>query len=160
MDKLVVPFFFYCILLSINNANGQAKNALGFGPAINFSKTGSYDPEDGLGARLQGEIKLGNRVSLVPSIGGETPYNAYFGVSGKYYPVDRFHMMLGGIAYIGGDVSAGVGPSIALGYQLLSSQRHFIDVDFHGEIIKVEPYENTTVLGLRLTYNFSFSRPK
>jgi hypothetical protein len=159
MYKLFVPFLF-CIIFSINTAKGQAKTALGFGPAINISKTGSYDPEGGIGVRLQGEIRLANRFSLVPSIGVETPYIAYFGVSGKYYPVDKFHLMLGGIAYIGGDVSAGVGPSIAVGYQLLSSRRHFIDIDLHGEIIKVDTYENTTVIGLRLTYNFSFSRLK
>jgi len=160
MNKLLVPFFFCCIHFSINTASGQAKNALGFGPAINVSKTGSYHREGGIGARLQGEIKLANRISLVPSIGVESPYNGYLGVSGKYYPVDRFHLLLGGIAYIGGDISAGVGPSVGVGYQLVSSRRHFIDIDLHGEIIKVDPYENTTVLGLRLTYNFSFSKPK
>ena len=160
MNKLLIPFFFCCVLFSINIANGQAKNALGLGPAANISKTGSYGWENGFGARLQGEIKLANRVSLVPSIGVETPYSAYFGVSAKYYPVDKFHLLLGAIAYIGGDVNAGVGPSAAVGYQLISSRRHFLDIDLHGEIIKVDPYENTTVLGIRLTYNFSFSRPK
>jgi hypothetical protein len=160
MYKSLVLFFLCFIHCSINTANGQAKNALGFGPAINVSKTGAYNSEVGIGARLQGEIKLANRISLVPSIGGETPYSVYLGVSGKYYPIDRFHLLLGGIAYIGGDISAGVGPSVAVGYQLVSSSRHFIDLDFHGEIIKVDPYENTTVLGLRLTYNFSFSKPK
>ncbi len=160
MYKLLAPFIFCCMLFSIDTAKGQAKNALGFGPAINVSKTGSYDAEGGIGARLQGEVKLANRISIVPSIGVETPYNFYFGVSGKYYPMDRLHLMLGGIAYIGGDVLGGVGPSVAVGYQLLSSRRHMIDIDLHGEIIKVDPYENTTVLGMRVTYNFSFSRPK
>ncbi|MCD0489555.1 hypothetical protein LPB86_15040 [Pedobacter sp. MC2016-14] len=160
MYKLLVPFFICYIHFSINTAYGQAKNALGLGPAINVSKTGSYNRESGIGARLQGEIKLANRISLVPSIGLETPYNGYLGISGKYYPIPRFHLLFGGIAYIGGDVYAGVGPSVAIGYQLVGSRRNFIDIDLHGEIIKVDPYENTTVLGLRLTYNFSFSRPK
>lgn len=160
MYKLLFPLLFCCIHFFTNTVKGQAKNALGIGPALNSSKRGSYDNPTGFGGRLQGEIKLVNKISLVPSIGLEGPYNGYFGVSGKYYPVDRFHLMAGGIAYIGGDLYSGVGPSVAVGYQILASGRHFIDLDLHGEIIKVDPYENTTVLGLRLTYNFSFSRPK
>lgn len=156
--KILFPLLFCSILFFTNTVNGQAKNALGIGPALNISKRGSYDNPTGFGGRLQGEIKLVNKISLVPSFGIEGPYTGYFGISGKYYPADRFHVMAGGIAYIGGDLYAGIGPSLAVGYQLLASKRHFIDIDLHGDIIKVDPKGHTNIIGLRLTYNFSFSR--
>jgi hypothetical protein len=158
MSKVLFPLLFCSILFFTNTAKGQAKNALGIGPALNFSKRGSYNNPTGFGGRLQGEIKLINKISLIPAFGIEVPYTGYIGVSGKYYPADRFHLMAGGIAYIGGDLYTGVGPSLAVGYQLLASKRHFIDIDLHGDIIKVDPKGSTTIIGLRLTYNFSFSK--
>ncbi|MCX2477685.1 hypothetical protein OQY15_01205 [Pedobacter sp. MC2016-15] len=158
MSKVLFPLLFYCILFFTNTVKGQAKNALGIGPALNSSKRGSYNNPTGFGGRLQGEIKLLNKISVIPAIGLEGPYSGYFGISGKYYPADRFHLMAGGIAYIGRDLYTGVGPSLAVGYQLLASKRHFIDIDLHGDIIKVDAKGHTTIIGLRLTYNFSFSR--
>ncbi len=160
MFKLLASFFFFGILFSVQTTMGQAKNALGIGPAINTSKQGSYNTEGGFGGVLQGEIKLAPKFALIPAIGVEIPYTGYGGLSVKYYPVDKVHLKLGAIAYIGGDIDAGLAPSVDVGCQLLSSGRHFIDLDLHGEVIKIDQYENTTVIGLRLTYNFSFSKQK
>ena len=151
--SLKLILFIFTIALSLNNANGQAKNALGFGPALNVSGEGM-----GIGARLQGEIKINRKIAIVPAIGLEVPYFAYAGISGKYYFQPRFYGMLGILANIAsldtGD--QGIGGSAALGYELVSSRKHILDLNLHGDTFTAEG-EAAGVAGLRLTYNFSFS---
>jgi len=150
-SKLIL--FIFTIALSLNNANGQAKNALGFGPALNVSGEGM-----GIGARLQGEIKINRKIAIVPAIGLETPYLAYAGISGKYYFQPRFYGMLGMLANVAsldtGD--QGIGGSVAVGYELVSSRKHTLDLNLHGDTFTTEG-KAAGVAGLRLTYNFSFS---
>ena len=151
--SLKLILFIVTTAFTMNNAKAQAKNALGFGPALNVSAQGM-----GIGARLQGEIKISRKIAIVPAIGLEAPYFAYAGVSGKYYFQPRFYGMLGMLANVAsidaGD--QGIGGSVAVGYELVSSRKHTLDLDLHGDTFTTEG-EAAGVAGLRLTYNFSFS---
>lgn len=135
-------------------ANGQAKNAIGFGVGANTSGAGG-----GGGAVFQGEIKVTKSFSIVPSVGVEVPYVGYVGLAGKYYIAPRFYSSLGALAYFSGD-DAGIGGSMALGYEVLSTRRHIIDLALHGDAVKISDSGGNTgaIVGLRLIYNFSFSK--
>ncbi len=153
LKPIIVVIF---IISAITTANGQAKNAIGFGPAINTSQKGG-----GFGGLVQGEIKVARSFSIVPSIGVEIPYIAYFSLAAKYYILPGLFTTLGPLAHIGGDdgIYAGLGGSAAAGVELLSKRRHVIDLILHGDVIKMDDRGNAgSVVGLRLIYNFSFSK--
>ncbi|MGF7041183.1 hypothetical protein [Mucilaginibacter lappiensis] len=144
------------LICGANFANAQAKNAIGIGAGLNTSREGS-----GVGATLQGEIKLTNSISLAPSLGIEIPYVAYLGVAGRYYFTDEVYGSLGGFAHVGGvdDPYLGPGGTAGIGFIILATTRHVLDVNFHADYFEND-HERTTLAGLRLTYNFSFTRLK
>lgn len=150
----ILILFLFIFLLYIGQAYGQAKNSLGIGLALNTSKEGS-----GYGGVVQGEIKLAKKFSAVPSIGIETPYNGYFGLGGKYYFEPGFYVRLGGLAYLGGEEASnsGIGATVGGGYELISEQRSILDLNVHGDFIRIN-HQATPIVGIRLTYNFSFSK--
>jgi hypothetical protein len=145
-----------CLICSVDFANAQAKNAIGIGVGLNTSKEGS-----GFGATLQGEIKLTNSISLTPALGIETPYVAYLGVAGRYYFNDELYGSLGGFAHVGGvdDPYIGPGGTAGIGFILLATTRDVLDLNFHADYFEND-HERTTLAGLHLTYNFSFTRLK
>jgi hypothetical protein len=145
-----------CIICSANFANAQAKNAIGLGAGLNTSGAGA-----GFGAILQGEVKLNNTISLAPSLGIETPYIVYLGITGRYYFSDEVYGSLGGFAHVGGidDPAIGAGGTAGVGFILLATTRHVVDLNFHVDYFENDN-ERTTLAGLRLTYNFSFTRLK
>ena len=145
-----------CLMCSAKLANAQAKNAIGIGAGLNTSREGS-----GVGATLQGEIKLANSISLAPSLGIEIPYVAYLGVAGRYYFTDQVYGSLGAFAHVGGvdDPYIGPGGTAGIGFIVLATIRHVLDVNFHADYFEND-HERTALAGLRLTYNFSFTRLK
>ncbi|MEO5894002.1 MAG: hypothetical protein ABIQ31_27335 [Ferruginibacter sp.] len=153
---LMLTLLSISMIFSTFLVHAQAKNAIGIGPAINGSKEGT-----GMGAVLQGEIRLAKSFALVPSIGVEIPYVGYTGLSGKYYLPNKTHVSLGGFLHVGGDDAgdSGFGGSAGFGIELLSTQKHIIDLDIHGDVFQIDG-DPAFVGGLRLTYNFSFSRQR
>lgn len=118
--------------------SGQAKNAIGLGPALNVSGNGG-----GFGAVLQGEIKVARSFSVAPALGVELPYVGYFSLSGRYYLSRAWYGSLGGIAYVGGENGAGsgLGGTAAIGHQIFASRRHILDLSLHGDVLKVNAQE-------------------
>ncbi|MEN0056551.1 MAG: hypothetical protein AAGC65_22935 [Mucilaginibacter sp.] len=149
---LIIP----CIICSANFANAQAKNAIGLGAGLNTSGKGA-----GFGAILQGEVKLNNSISINPSLGIETPYIAYVGATGRYYLSDEVYGSLGGFAHIGGidDPSISPGGTAGIGFIVLATNHHVVDLNFHVDYFESDN-ERLTLAGLRLTYNFSFTKLK
>lgn len=146
--------FLICTAFFCTHAYSQAKNSIGAGLALNASKEGS-----GYGGVLQGEIKLAKEFSMVPSVGIETPYTGYFGLGGKYYIEPGFYIRLGALAYLGGEEGSdnGIGATASGGYELISEQRSILDLNLHGDFIRIN-HQATPIVGIRLTYNFSFSK--
>jgi hypothetical protein len=171
MYKLLLSLCLLSTIFCVGTAQGQAKGAIGFGPSIShFGKPGSvsttdpfrnpsYEKEVGFGGVLQGEIKLGRMFSLVPSLGVENQDFGYLGLYGKLYISDRFSFRFGTIAYSADAFDFGFGPSMGIGYQLVKAKRNSLDLDFHGEMADTGN-GNVSLVGLRLTYNFFFSKPK
>lgn len=154
-QKLILTLL--CFIFSIAAVSGQAKNSIGFGPAINSSREGG-----GFGAILQGEIKVARAFAIVPAIGVEIPYVAYFSLAGKYYFQSDMYVTLGALAHLGGDDGvgdSGLGGTAGIGYELVSSKSHVLDLNLHGDVMQIDG-SAAPVVGLRLTYNFSFSGRK
>ncbi len=149
-----ITVILFCFICSTQLIYAQAKNALGAGPALNSSKFGG-----GFGGVLQGEIKFTRKAALVPSIGVEAPYTGYISLAGKYYFQPGIHVNLGAFLHIGGDDASDSGPggTAGIGYEMVSSKRHILDLDFHLDVMQIER-ETAPIGGLRLTYNFSFSK--
>lgn len=145
-----------CVIGSANFVNAQAKNAIGIGAGFNTSKEGS-----GIGAILQGEVKLTNSISLTPSLAIETPYVAYLGAAARYYFSNTIYGSLGAFAHVGGvdDPYIGPGGTTGLGFIIFATTRHVIDLNIHADYFEND-HERNILAGLRLTYNFSFSRLK
>lgn len=152
--------FFYLILFicfstfNMPTTKGQARSGVGLAFGVNGSSEGL-----GLGFRFQGEVKVSRKVTVVPAIGVEIPYNVYAGLSGKYYFRSRFYSMLGPIAHLrsleAGD--SGIGGSAAVGYEFKSAKRSIVDLNLHTDVIQING-RTSPVIGLRVAYNFSFSR--
>jgi hypothetical protein len=143
-----------CLISSACFVNAQAKNAIGFGLALNTTREGA-----GFGARLQGEVKITRSISITPAIGVETPYVVYAGFGGRYYFRPDFYGSFGALGHIGnldGD-SDGYGGTVGIGFILLSTTRDVIDLGFHTDFITLKD-QGTPIVGLRLTYNFSFNK--
>ncbi|MDN3550379.1 hypothetical protein [Mucilaginibacter aquaedulcis] len=145
-----------CIICSANFVHAQAKNAIGLGVGLNTSREGA-----GFGAILQGEVKLTNAISITPSLGAEIPYVVHLGIGGRYYFSDEVYGALGTFGHIGGDdgASAGLGGTAGIGFILLATSRHVVDLNFHADLFEND-HRRITVAGLRLIYSFSLSRLK
>jgi len=155
MKKLLTLFCFSLILVvKTVHVQAQAKSAIGLGPALNASKNGQ-----GFGGVLMAEIKVAKAFSVEPSIGVEIPYTAYLGLAGKYYFADRIHANLGALLHIGGEDASdsGIGGTIGIGRELMVSRRHVLDLNLHGDVIKMDG-NAAPVVGLRLTYQFCFGK--
>ncbi|WP_184550699.1 hypothetical protein [Mucilaginibacter sp. FT3.2] len=148
---------FCCLILTTNRAIAQAKNAIGVGPALGVSE----DNIPGFGIAFQGEIRLNKQFSIAPSFGVEIPYVVYAGLAGRYYVQPGLYVHLGGFIRAGGDVFSDSGPggTAGVGFIVLSTKRNVIDLNLHADVMS---YENRsrTVAGMRITYNFSFTRLK
>ena len=145
-----------CLIFSTSFANAQAKNAIGVGAGLNTSREGT-----GFGGILQGEIKLANSFSLAPSLGAEIPYVVHLGIAGRYYFSEDVYGSLGSFAHLGGDdgASGGLGGTAGIGFILLATTRHIVDLNFHADYFEND-HRGTALAGLRLIYSFSFSRLK
>ena len=153
---LKIALIITCIICSDNFANAQAKNAIGLGAGLNTSREGA-----GFGGILQGEVKLTNSISITPSLGAEIPYVVHLGIGGRYYFSDEVYGGLGAFGHFGGDdgASAGLGGTAGIGFILLQTTRHVVDLNFHADLFEND-HRRITLAGLRLIYNFSFSRLK
>lgn len=143
-----------CLMCCSQFVYAQAKNAIGIGLALNTSKEGA-----GFGAIFQGEVKINKSISITPALGVETPYVVYAGLGGKYYFRPDFYGSFGAFGHIGnfdGD-SDGLGGTAGIGFILLSSTRDVLDLGFHCDFLKLKD-QGTPLVGLRLTYNFSFNK--
>lgn len=144
-----------CLIFTSNHAMAQAKNAIGVGPALSFSE----ENIPGYGIVFQGEIKLNKKLSIAPSFGVEVPYVVYAGLAGRYYPQPDFYVNLGGFIRAGGDVFSDSGPggTAGVGFILLATKRNVIDLNLHADIMSYES-KTRALAGIRVTYNFSFTR--
>jgi hypothetical protein len=153
-NTLKLTLIIGCLVCCSQFVHAQAKNAIGFGLGLNATKEGV-----GFGAILQGEVKINKFISITPALGVETPYVVYTGLGGRYYFRPDFYGSFGAFGHIGnfdGD-SDGLGGTAGIGFILLSSSRHVLDLGLHTDFFKL--HDNVTPLvGLRLTYNFSFNK--
>ena len=143
-------------------ATGQAHNAFGLGVAIN-GYPGRYasgtQVQTGGGLAMQGEIKLANDLALVPSLGIEVPYFIYLGLSGKCYLQRSFFIHFGGFLHLGGADIYDSGPGVTggIGVALLAEKMHSLEATLHTDIMRYDT-RTKAIVGVRLTYNFSFSK--
>ncbi|MDN5283870.1 MAG: hypothetical protein JWR38_144 [Mucilaginibacter sp.] len=142
------------LVFSASFVYAQAKNAIGVGLALNSTREGA-----GFGGILQGEVKINRFISITPALGAETPYVVYASFGGRYYFSPDIYGSLGALGHIGnldGD-SDGYGGTAGIGFILLSTTRDVIDLGFHCDYITLKD-NGTPLVGLRLTYNFSFNK--
>jgi hypothetical protein len=152
--KFLTLALFAGLLFNTIETNAQAKHAIGIGPALNGNKDGM-----GFGGTLLGEIKVAKAFSIVPAIGVEIPYVGYVALGAKYYFHRSMYTNLGALLHIGGEDGAdsGIGGSLGIGGALLAGKRNLLDLNLHGDAIKMDG-DLAPVVGLRLTYQFSFSK--
>jgi hypothetical protein len=160
-------FYIFLLMVVTHNGFGQSTSGIGIGGGVNLPIHHELQP--GIELFLKSDIKLSNRLALVPMAGfmqlkeREIPNSHHVGgelifvsLSAKYYIKDHFFTQLGPIIAVGGqtlqNISAGAaGGSLVAGYDININQKNIFEVSFHSDLLNTIP-----VLGIRGTYKFGW----
>ena len=160
--------------------NAQARSGIGIGLGANIPFASGYNA--GVDFNVQGNIRLSNAFALVPAIGvkqikgddaiiheGPMGYSTYtrgnldgvsLAFSGKYYFAPQWFASAGVVGIINADRSSS-GGTFALGYQVPLDNQNNVEFNLNGSILKWSRTSGSTtvpVAGLRIAYNFNFSK--
>ncbi|MBS7565631.1 hypothetical protein KHS38_14560 [Mucilaginibacter sp. Bleaf8] len=171
---------FSLIILAFFTAHktySQARSSIGIGGGINYPLQSGY--HIGRDKVIQGNIRLKDALTLMPTIGLENiesdkkgVYNGYYfvgsgrsvdlvflNVAARYYFYKRFFAFAGPSIYLGGDDagSSGLGGTLGGGYDWAVDHYSSLEFSLRADVMPV--YDKTVpVSGLRVVYKFNFSR--
>ena len=181
--KFIIAYSSVFLLFDIQSAYSQARSGIGIAYSKNKPYSGDYN--FGGGFQVQGDIKLLDKLAIVPNFGfeevnskGRIVYEQfttkrissldlfYIGASAKYFFNKNFFAKGGAIVFIAGgneDISGGgIGGTAAAGYSLNLDNHSSLEFSVNTDLIYVKYSSNglTPIGGLKIAYIFNFRASK
>jgi hypothetical protein len=148
---------------------GQVRNSIGIGAGINRPVKDGY----GIGRDrvIQANIHLNNRLALMPILGLESIASGreldsntgfdtgFLNLAAKYYPGKNVFIYAGPSGYVGGNDGGviGLGGTGGAGYNWNFDHYSSLEFSLRADVLPTHMRAGT-LIGLRVAYQFNFSR--
>jgi hypothetical protein len=169
MKNLFIITSLLVSILFCKQTYSQVRNSIGLGGGINRPVKGGY----GIGRDrvVQANIHLNNKLAFMPVLGLETiagghqldsksGFDAGFlNLAAKYFPGKKVFVYAGPSGYVGGNDGGvvGLGGTAGAGYNWNFDDYSSLEFSLRADVLPTH-MQAGTLIGLRVAYQFNFSR--